>query len=757
MEGVGAMFAGAWQYTPLTVPLLLTGLLCAWVAYVAWRRQSVPESFPFAVLMAAIAGWTLLSVVEKSLVALGPRRAVSTWVYVFIVTTPGAWLAFTVRFARLDRGWVRKALPLLFVEPLLVLGLAFTDTHHGWFRVETAMQTDCPVAIMAVRYGPLFWAHAVYTYTVFAVGAVCLVRGMSRRPEGTVGRLVVILAGMALPTLGNVAYVMRWQPDCWEDLTPLYFALTGLAAAWMLFHVRLFDILPVAREAVLDCLSDPVLVLDHRGRILDTNSAARTLSALPPFALRRRPLEDAFPDLAQHISEQPPRREIRVEIRLLLAGEERYWDMHVLPMIDWGVTVGVLIRLADVTERRQAEEERTKLLAQEQAARIEAQRLWKEAAAADRRKDEFLALLGHELRNPLTPLRNAVYLLRQDGASPPARHVLEILDRQVGHLSRLVDDLLDVARITHGKIQLQPERLDLTRLVRATIEDRRASLETAGLGLTLELTEGPVWVWGDSARLAQAVDNLIVNASKFTDAGGQVFVRLAILSAEARSEVTVQDTGIGIEPDLLPRLFEPFIQGNRGLARSRSGLGLGLALVQELIRLHGGEVLAESAGPGQGAQFRIRLPLESETVIEPTPPPAPSNASSPRCRVLVIDDNHDTADTWRLLLEGKGHQVAVVYTGQTGVEMARHFRPDVVLSDVGLPDIDGYAVAQALRKDPATAETLLIAITGYGQAEDQRRARAAGFDCHLIKPVDFGEFLHVLATLLAERRTRGIK
>ncbi len=740
-----------WQNTPFTIPCLLIGLLCAWVAYVAWRRRSVPEAVPFAVLLAAIAGWTLLSVVEMSLVRHEFRRFVSTLVYVFIVTTPAAWLAFAVRFARLDHGWVQRALPLLFVEPVLVLSLAFTDRFHGLFRASTTMRTDGPYAVMYVTYGPLFWVHTAYTYTLFAVGAGLVVVGVVRRPGGILGRLTALIGGMLVPTLGNVAYVMKWQPAWLGDLTPLYFAATGLAAAWVLFHVRLFDILPIAREFVLDCLPDPVLVLDHRGRVLDANPAARSLLPDPALPVRHRPLGAILPALAAVLPPAPVRARTTAGIRLSRAGEEHFWDMHVLPMIDFGVTVGVLVRLADITERKQSEELCAKLLTREQAARLEAERLWQEAAEADRRKNEFLAMLGHELRNPLAAIRNAVYLLTlPESGGALSGQGLEVLERQVRHLTRLVDDLLDVARIARGKIRLQMEQVDLIQLVRATIDDHRAGLEAAGLQLHADLPAGPVWVQGDSARLAQVVDNLLANAAKFTDAGGQIHVRVALPSSSQRVEVAVRDTGVGIEPDLLLRLFEPFSQGGQSLERSTGGLGLGLALVRGIVRLHGGEVTATSAGSGRGAEFTFWLPREPEAAPQHTPM-TPTASPRRRWRVLVIEDNHDTADTWRMLLETHGHEVAVAYSGPDGVELARRFRPEVVLSDLGLPQMDGYAVARALRDDPVTARAWLIAISGYGQSSDQRQARAAGFDRYLTKPVDPDDLLGLLAGLPEDR------
>jgi PAS domain S-box-containing protein len=401
--------------------------------------------------------------------------------------------------------------------------------------------------------------------------------------------------------------------------------------------------------------------------------------------------------------------------------------------------------VAEITARKQADEERRQLLAREQLARAEAERLLKEVCEADRRKDEFLAMLAHELRNPLAPIRNAVHLLREaGGAGPVANQARAVMERQVRHLARLVDDLLDVSRIARGKIRLRRERLDLVEVLRAAAEDHRAPLAEAGLDFRVDFPPGPASVRGDSTRLAQVLDNLLVNAAKFTDAGGRVAVCMTLDPDRRLATVTVRDTGIGIDPELLPHLFEAFIQADRSLDRSRGGLGLGLALVRGLVQLHGGEVSAASEGLGHGATFTFWVPLLREAATHvPEKAPARSPARRGR-RVLIIEDNHDTAETLRTLLELAGHEVAVAYAGPAGVETARQVQPEVVLSDLGLPGMDGFAVARALRHDPATAGARLIAVTGYGQEEDQRRARDAGFDQHLVKPVDPAELLRVV-------------
>jgi signal transduction histidine kinase/PAS domain-containing protein len=352
---------------------------------------------------------------------------------------------------------------------------------------------------------------------------------------------------------------------------------------------------------------------------------------------------------------------------------------------------------------------------------------------ADRRKDEFLGMLSHELRNPLAPIRNSVYILRH--AAPggePAERARAVIERQSEHLTRLVDDLLDVTRIARGKIELRRERLDLRRVVASTAEDFRAFIEGRGVALHASIPEEPLPVDGDATRLAQVVGNLLHNAAKFTGRGDEVTV--VARSTEGMAEIRVRDTGAGIEPALLPRVFDTFVQGTQTLARTHGGLGLGLAMVRGLTEMHGGNVRAESAGLGKGADFVVRLPLATMERVQ-APPPAAVQPCVKGRRVLVVDDNADGADALAQIVELLGHVAEVAYDGPSAVEKARARRPDVVLCDIGLPGMSGYEVAEALRTAAADG-TRLIALTGYAQPEDVRRATAAGFHAHLAKPCD---------------------
>jgi len=365
---------------------------------------------------------------------------------------------------------------------------------------------------------------------------------------------------------------------------------------------------------------------------------------------------------------------------------------------------------------------------------------------ADRRKDEFLAVLGHELRNPLGVISTAIQLEgRKNQADTELRELHETIGRQVAQMARLLDDLLDVARIGRGQVRLKKEPCNFTEIVRETAEDHRGLLQQSALNLAIELPDEALWVMGDPTRLAQIVGNALHNANKFTDPGGSVSVRLAKHEAQL-CILTVQDTGIGMDSEMLAHAFEPFSQADRSIERSRGGLGLGLALVKGLVELQGGQVNIASKGTGRGVKLSIRFPL-IETPAKEDKPMEPAYSHPRFCRILIIEDNQVAARSTRMFLAGDGHIVEVAHDGQSGIETARRFHPQVVLCDIGLPGLDGYAVCRALRQDPELKKAYLIAITGYGQQDDQLNAREAGFDFHLTKPIDLSELERILAGL----------
>ncbi len=416
-----------------------------------------------------------------------------------------------------------------------------------------------------------------------------------------------------------------------------------------------------------------------------------------------------------------------------------------VPLRARGRTVGALTLAATRSGRRYtaADLETAQELAARTALAAENARLFRaaqeaaaRAEAANRAKDEFLAMLGHELRNPLAPIATALDVIRMKGDGPAARE-REIIGRQVEHLRRLVDDLLDVSRITSGKIELRKEVLPVAELVHKALELAGPLLEARRHRLVVRLPDEPLACAVDPVRMTQVVVNLLTNAAKYTPPGG--VVEVVARAAGGELEIVVRDTGIGIAPALVDRVFDLFVQGPQGLARAEGGLGLGLAIVRTLVTQHGGRVSAASAGPGQGSTFTVTLPLAAPVGARAAVDPA---ASAPRPvapagrRVLVVDDNEDAAELLAELLASYGHEVRVAHDGPSALTLARAFRPEVALVDIGLPVMDGYELGARLRAEPALAGLRLVALTGYGQASDRARTREVGFDEHLVKPAD---------------------
>jgi PAS domain S-box-containing protein len=367
-----------------------------------------------------------------------------------------------------------------------------------------------------------------------------------------------------------------------------------------------------------------------------------------------------------------------------------------------------------------------------------------EREEASRHKDEFLAMLAHELRNPIAAINGAAQLFGKLQAEEELEWAKEVVQRQIKHLTRLIDDLLDVSRITRGKIVLQKEPVDLAPIVRSALEHVRSLVEERKHELTVSLAAGELRLDADPVRLEQILINLLTNAAKYTDAGG----RISLTTSRGQSEIVIRvhDTGVGIGADVLPRIFDLFSQGDRTIARSEGGLGIGLTIVQKLVELHEGSVSATSEGLGRGSEFTVRLPASAAVIHAKSTTGGLPRTARTTSRVLVVDDNHDMATGLAKLLTLLGHDVQTAFDGQTAIDLAITFRPEIVLLDIGLPGMNGYDVVRRLRTEDCCRNSLIIAITGYGQVEDIRKSKEAGFDHHMVKPIDY----HALMTVMAQ-------
>jgi light-regulated signal transduction histidine kinase (bacteriophytochrome)/ActR/RegA family two-component response regulator len=491
----------------------------------------------------------------------------------------------------------------------------------------------------------------------------------------------------------------------------------------------------------VDNMPDGLVIYDERMRYRFVNAVSLKRGGLPVDAYLGRRDDEIYP-ADVYVAYLPHLRETYAtqtattfECTLSLATGRYDLVVTYVPMLEHAEVYQVFGFYHDITERKRSE---AKLA--EQAAQLR---------EADWRKDEFLAMLAHELRNPLAPISNAVQLLRRGGSEAELAWCLAVIDRQTLHLARLVDDLLDISRISRGTIELRLEPLDLADIVARALETSGPVIAARRHSLHVERPQEPLIVQGDLVRLTQVVSNLLTNAAKFTEDGGQIW--LTVEAAAEHIAIRVRDSGCGIDQAQLSLLFDLFFQVDRSIARTEGGLGIGLSLAKRLVEMHGGTIEAHSEGRGRGSEFCVRLPrlpdLSSAPLHAAT---AHGNALSATptaggLRILVVDDNRDAIDSLELLLGGEGHEVLVAYDGESALRLAMTMQPDVVLLDIGLPGMDGYAIASALRQRFGHDALRIIAITGYGQSESRERSKSAGFDLHLVKPIDFEGLLAVLS------------
>jgi PAS domain S-box-containing protein len=488
-------------------------------------------------------------------------------------------------------------------------------------------------------------------------------------------------------------------------------------------------------QVTFDAINDGVVLLDHTGQVIQSNAAMENFLSISRDSLCGQSIH--------HLVSLPLIPEDSPFLRMLHTGHreaveltsgDRWFRVTFDPIRDSeGVVKGGVCIASEITDRRKMEEE--------------LRRRAMELALADKRKDELLAMLAHELRNPLAPITNALEAIRLDRSDPATtEEALAIAMRQVRHMARLLDDLLDVSRFTKGIVQLRKIDVDLTSVLEQAVETSRPLIEAGGHKLSASLPTGPVWLKGDPTRLAQVVANLLNNAAKYTDRGGQIALRADQEGDEL--VVRVRDNGVGLSADMLPRVFDLFSQEDRSLDRSQGGLGIGLTLARSLVELHEGTIRADSSGPGLGSEFTIRLPAlphtrSTSSIKEGAPPTTQTQPEA--LRILVVDDSQDSARSLARVLRLWGHETRVAHEGPVAIELTLAESFDVIILDIGLPDMNGYQVAAQLRAHFGSLGPVLIALTGYGQEEDVFRSRTAGFDEHLVKPVSLDQLRALLS------------
>lgn len=494
-------------------------------------------------------------------------------------------------------------------------------------------------------------------------------------------------------------------------------------------------------RVTLGSIGDAVLTTDRECRINFANPVAEALTGWPSRQMLGRSLAEIFRLVNEHTHapvESSAERAVREgtvvasaddSVLIRKDGTELPIDDRAAPILDaQGQPIGCVLVFRDITDRRRLEQRTCEVMM--------------ELREADRHKDEFLALLAHELRGPLAPLRTGLEIIKRSGTHEELlRRTSASMERQLGQLVRLVNDLLDASRVARGKIELHRAPTELGALLREILDGRRPQIEASGLALAYSLAAEPLFVDGDPVRLTQVFRNLLDNARKYTEPGGRIEVSLA--PERGQAVVRVKDTGVGIPADKLEAIFEMFVQISGNLPRSQGGLGIGLALAKRLLLLHEGAIEASSDGPGRGSEFVVRLPLAAATRVRA--PAAPVEEAAPaRCRILIVDDNADTAASLAMLLELGNHETHTAHDGLEALRAAERLQPDVVLLDLQLPELDGYEVCRRIRRRPWARNVTLIALTGLGQEKDRRRSHEAGFDAHLVKPPDYTEITRLL-------------
>jgi PAS domain S-box-containing protein len=497
-----------------------------------------------------------------------------------------------------------------------------------------------------------------------------------------------------------------------------------------------------------------LFLIDPSAHVSGWNTGAERLLGYEAEEIIGRPFSQLF--TSEDRQSGKPERELQTARTTGRASDDnwlvrkngsRFWASGLTTALQNGSLRGYVKVCRDLSERKQVEEQVVSVL-------MENARLVDSLREADRRKDEFLATLAHELRNPLAPIKNALQIMQMSSDRAAREQARMMMERQLAQMVRLVDDLLDVSRITRDKIELRKERIELAAVVASAVETSRPVIDASGHELTVTLPPEPIPLDADLARLAQVFSNLLNNATKYMEPGGHIW-----LTAELASEgyqppdevlVKVRDAGLGIPADMLPKIFEMFTQVNRSLGWSQGGLGIGLTLVKRLVEMHGGSVEARSDGPGKGSEFTVRLPIAPASASHQPPKSEGEKTAAPaRQRILVVDDNKDSADSMSMLLGIMGMEVRTAYDGLEAVEAAAAFNPDVVLMDIGMPTLNGYEAAARIREKPWGKDMVLVAVTGWGQEEDRRRSEKAGFNFHMVKPVDPAVLKQLLTELKA--------
>jgi PAS domain S-box-containing protein len=731
------------QANPAAIPFVIAAVVSALLAVFAWRRRSLSMASAFAMMMTGETIWAGAEALELLFIEFEAKRPFLEMRVAGAVIAILGLVAVVLRYTgRIN--WLRLSQFCGICTPAVVMILfAWTNARHHFYWIEHVEVELGGFAFLKPVYGPAFWVHFSYCYGLIAAVTILLAQAVATSKGLYRVQAAAMLFGVSLPWAVNIIDMTRLFGIMYTDTTAMTFAITSLAFVPAIFRYRLLELTPVAWESVVRGMNDPVVVIDRFGRIVELNEVAQKLSGLPLDEIVGYEASEVFsrwPKLAERLTPLPEHGERSFELTGGEAGASSAFDARISRLGTDEAMLGWVLVLRDITAHKDAALERERMFS-EQAARAEAE-------AASRAKDRFMATLSHELRTPLTPVLASVTAMLGDAETPESmRTVLEMIRRNVSLEASLIDDLLDLARIRRESLHLKREIVDAHELINQVTAICADDASRAELEVSLDLGADFHHLDADPIRFQQVLWNLVKNAIKFTPSGGHLTVRTMNKrsgSADRLEDallVEISDTGIGIEADGLHRVFDVAELGGSSATRRFGGLGLGLTLSRSIVEQHGGEISARSEGAGKGATFTIIMPTvpEPKAPAEPNTVPgsdiaAPVEPDHRQLRILLVDDNADTLKFLSVMLRRRGHHVATAGDMATALRLSSESEPDVIVSDIELPDGDGRELMDTIR---STRPIPGIALSGFGSAEDVEQSLAAGFTVHLTKPVDF--------------------
>jgi PAS domain S-box-containing protein len=743
------------QAVPEAIPIGVAAVISGALALVALRHRKMPMAPVFAIMMAGQTVWALGAAMEPIIVELPIKRlCIDVRVVGTLVAMLGL-LAFVFRYSGLYRWLKASRFSAICAPGLFLLILVCTDPWHHLYWADLSNQRVGDVMVAIRLFGPGFWALIAYCYVIAAISAAILGQKLVASTGVHRVQAAVMLFGVILPWVIDIMDMLGLFGFIPVDLVSMSFAVTGLTFLPALFRFHLIDLPPVAWAVVVKGMDDPVVVIDPWRRIVEVNPAAERLlgrSSREFTGVEAAAAFSQWPALAERLARVGEQVE-SLEIVVPASDSASSYDARISPLGQHVRPSGWVLVLRDITGLRRAEEERVRML-REQAARTEAE-------TANRAKDRFLATISHELRTPLTPILATVTALLDDPGVPPAFHaVLEMIRRNVALEARLIDDLLDLTRINRGELLLRREVIDAHEQTHRVLEICGEDAEAAGITLISKLAAEHHQIDADPARFQQVLWNLIKNAIKFSAPGDRVTIKSRdrpdseLPAPGCWLVIEVIDQGIGIDQELLPRIFSMFEQGAPSTGRKLGGLGLGLTISRSIVEQHGGRLAATSEGQGRGATLTLEIPCALAPAGTAPKPPAPILVTRRRhLKILLVEDNRDTLNYLSAMLTQRGHVVHTATDLATALRTGSQLNFELLISDIDLPDGSGLELIWRLRMQ---SDLKGIALSGFGTSDDIDQSRCAGYSEHLTKPVEFWRLEEAIERVAASGRIEGL-